>query len=141
MGKGFSCIKAYLNHLEGRNHRQVTESHHAKGALTLQLLRADALLAYNRSVARARQKPPRPPSFCHKCQCPQQFKHNRTVEHQLVLRYLNARCCGRTYNSRSEYEEHRLSLVHLRKIMEADKAKEEKNETQEGAEEKEGEGD
>merc|ERR1712106_591463 len=69
-----------------------------------------------------------------------EFKHKRTVEHQLVVRYLNARCCGRTYNSRSEYEEHRLSLVHLRKIMEADKAKEEKSETQEGTEEGEGEG-
>merc|ERR1712198_19125 len=99
--------------------------YHSKCMTTLQMLRLDAALASQRIIDKSRKVGVKGKILeCFKCQCPIPFnmqKHLKTPEHNLVVNYTTVKCCGRFYNSRGEFEEHKLSLKHLKRTGEIEK--------------------
>ncbi|XP_047501098.1 uncharacterized protein LOC125047050 [Penaeus chinensis] len=129
----FGSIKGYLNHLESKNHEEMARLFHAKGVALLQLLRAESKLASLRNTVKLRKMGVKGRFMqCFRCQTRifgNLAKHVKTTEHQLVSNFLNLKCCSRWFPSRVDLEEHRLSLLHLRRQYEFEqrkKAKEEK---------------
>lgn len=128
--QNFTSVTSYLNHLESQAHQQMTDLFHAKGRLTFQLLQANAALACQRIMNKSRKVGVKGRILeCFKCQCRIPFtlaKHINSPEHQQVINFMSEKCCGRSYNNREDLEEHRLSLVHLRRQMACDARKDEK---------------
>lgn len=55
--------------------------------------------------------------FCLKCECRvvgTLDEHQKTIEHKLVNDYMKGKCCGRFFNKKGTFEEHRVTLQHLK---------------------------
>ncbi|KAK8723960.1 hypothetical protein OTU49_011629 [Cherax quadricarinatus] len=107
----FPNTKAYLSHLESKNHEMMARAFHSRNNAVIDVLIADSKLV-------SKQKPKSKIGYprCMKCNCYMSSsirQHCQTTEHTLVSRYSRVRCCSNSYN-RMILEEHRLSLRHLK---------------------------
>ncbi|KAK8723792.1 hypothetical protein OTU49_011549 [Cherax quadricarinatus] len=107
----FPNTKAYLSHLESKNHEMMARTfHNRNGALV------DVLMADSRLVCMRMPKKRSGYSHCPACHFPTNTsiqEHFQTTEHTLVSQFSRVRCCSNRYN-RMILEEHRLSLRHLK---------------------------
>lgn len=113
----FPHTKAYLSHLESKNHKLVGRLFHARNAAVIDVLMADTELA-------CKQKPKKRGGSkrCLMCDCYMSStmrEHCQTIEHTLVSHYSRVHCCGYRYY-RAIVEEHRLSLRHLKNQLDVD---------------------
>ncbi|CAL4244847.1 unnamed protein product [Meganyctiphanes norvegica] len=129
----FKSVGHYTNHLKSKKHGHMAQIYHAKCMTTLQLLRLDAALASQRIMDKSPKVGASKILECYKCQCrihTNMQTHIKTIEHSLVANYTNVKCCGGSFNNRGEYEEHKLSLIHLKQVGEMVEKSREKKENE-----------
>ncbi|KAK3855710.1 hypothetical protein Pcinc_037906 [Petrolisthes cinctipes] len=115
----FKSIWGFLRHLQSKEHYWSADSFHLHGLNTLSLLRLDAKLTSQRQMTALymKNKKEEDLSFCPKCECRvvgSMDEHQKTVEHKLVNDYMKGKCCGRFFNKKGAFEEHRVTLQHLK---------------------------
>lgn len=118
----FESVENFRNHKRSDEHKLLLEIHNQRSEAALQLMRADAKLAANRE--REKSGNANRESFytrCPKCDCivADAFKsHKKSIEHELVDNHVFRECCGSTFIRRKEFEDHRLTIPHLKRQME-----------------------
>jgi len=114
---GFGSISDYISHLEAANHNIMAQAYKSKCTANLELFRAEAkIISHRVFVKDGTKNSQRETQYCHKCQCQVVgglSTHEKSSEHLHVSNYLGIRCCGTSFNSRIELEEHWLSLQHI----------------------------
>nr|XP_045618418.1 DBIRD complex subunit ZNF326-like isoform X2 [Procambarus clarkii] len=129
----FPHTKAYLSHLESKNHEMMAHTFHNRNAAIIDVLMFDSKLA-------CKWKPSKKggSARCLKCLCFMSTtiqEHCQTTEHTLVSQYSRVSCCGYKYN-RAILEEHRLSLRHLKNQWDIEQETRERDEKKEQEEER-----
>ncbi|XP_068215995.1 zinc finger protein on ecdysone puffs-like isoform X2 [Palaemon carinicauda] len=118
----FESIENFRNHKKSDEHKLFLDIYNQRSEAALQLMRADAKLSANRE--REKSGNANRESFytrCPKCDCivADAFKsHKKSIEHELVDNHVFRECCGSTFIRRREFEDHRLTIPHLKRQME-----------------------
>ncbi|KAK7081200.1 hypothetical protein SK128_003592 [Halocaridina rubra] len=118
----FDSIESFRNHKKSEDHRLLMNIFNARSEAVLQVLRADAKLAANREKEKTGNA--NKETFYGRCvRCnidvADAFKsHKKSIEHELVDNYLSRECCGSSFAKRKEFEEHRLTIPHLKRYVE-----------------------
>lgn len=124
----FSSVEAFLQHRKGKQHQAVLKLFKSKSASVLQLLKAESKLASDRTFDKGWMKRHKVgPQHCNICQCQvngNPEKHNKSMEHKMVVSYNNQKCCNTQFTDRTKYESHLLSLRHLKNTYEKDQKRE-----------------
>ncbi|XP_068215649.1 zinc finger protein on ecdysone puffs-like [Palaemon carinicauda] len=133
--KEFSSIGAFFNHKQGKQHQSLLKLYRARSASVLELLRAESKLASDclYDVNWVKENPNNDRPYCNMCQihinC-SLSRHEKSVEHKMVVSYVNKKCCNIEFAHRVKYENHLLTLKHLKNAYE----KELKNKLKRGKE-------
>lgn len=125
----FESIEAFRNHKRSEEHRLMANIYNDRSEAVLQLMRADAKLAANRDREKSGNANKETFSgVCIKCDCTVADalkSHKKTIEHELVDNYLTRECCGNIFARRKEFEDHRITIPHLKRQMESQKENQE----------------
>ncbi|KAK8753571.1 hypothetical protein OTU49_000297, partial [Cherax quadricarinatus] len=121
----FNSLQGFKNHLESRNHEQMSRAFHAKGVAVLNLLKAQARLAAQRNILKQRRMGMKGRiSNCSRCDCSymgSSADHSKLREHYLITTFAKCSPCRIWFKNRADLEIHRLSDIHLMRQMVIDK--------------------
>lgn len=123
--RGYPSFDRYAAHFRGTMHQNSYEYHKVKLEAALEVLRANAVKAETRLATGLLKLGTDPEPFmksaCEVCACKvlDLELHMRLPQHKLVENFVFPTCCGKQFNNRLDFEEHRCSIGHLKVLYTA----------------------